>query len=168
MFDANVCLGRPAVRQPSAFTDAAGLAATMVACGISAALVYAPATINADIIDANLRLLAATDVARDIYPAWVLLPPGTGEMAHPQTLVDDMLRRRVRAARLMPRAHGYAMRVRALGPLLECLTARRVPVLLDFGLSAWSDRIHIDLDGVHEVCAAFPELSDPDPSWLDG
>jgi len=158
LFDANVSLGRPAVRQPSAFTDAAGLADTMAACGISAALVYNPAALNADLVAANLRLLTETDIERGICPAWVLLPPDTHEMAPPTAVVADMLRRGVRAARLMPRAHGYAVRERNLGSLLGCLSEHRVPVLLDFGLSAWGDRIHIDWDGVHEICAAFPAL----------
>ena len=158
LFDANACLGRPPVRQPSAFTDAAGLAAAMSACGVSAALVYSPAAINADLVAANQRLLAETDVERGIHPAWVLLPPGTGEMDSPVTLVNEMMQRGVRAARLMPRAHGYAVRVRTLGPLLERLAEHRIPVLLDFGLSAWGDRTHIDWDGVHEICTAFPVL----------
>jgi predicted TIM-barrel fold metal-dependent hydrolase len=158
VFDANVYLGWPAVRQPGAFTDAAGLTAAMVANGIDSALVYHPAAINADLADANLRLVSEAAAMPNIHAAWVLLPPGTGEIAAPAILVADMLRRGVRAARLMPRAHGYAVRVRTLGPLLECLAEHRIPALLDFGLSAWGDRTHIDWDGVHEICTAFPAL----------
>ena len=177
LFDANACLGRPPVRQPSAFTDAAGLAAAMSACGVSAALVYSPAAINADLVAANQRLLAETDVERGIHPAWVLLPPGTGEMDSPVTLVNEMMQRGVRAARLMPRAHGYAVRVRTLGPLLERLAEHQTDVfdgvvIIDVRVAL---RLHGEVkqpvfreQGQHVIEKRHAGVDLPHPAAVDG
>jgi predicted TIM-barrel fold metal-dependent hydrolase len=94
---------------------------------------------------------------RELVPSWVLLPHHTGEFPEPTAVVDEMLSRGVRAARIHPRHFRIAFRLWSLGPLLETLAAHCIPLWVDFGHQGWSDE-SIDFDGLADVCDAFPSL----------
>jgi uncharacterized protein len=98
---------------------------------IQAALVYHAAAREYAPEHGNRLLLRETGGDPRFIPQWVVLPPQTGEMPAPEELVDEMLARGVRAARLFPRAHNTSLRETVVGPLLEALQARRIPLFLD-------------------------------------
>jgi predicted TIM-barrel fold metal-dependent hydrolase len=157
LFDGNAFLGRSGQRQPSAFVDVPGLRAAMSAYDLDQVLVYHAAAVRGDVMAANRRLLAEIEGLPDIHPCWVVLPPTALEMGQPQELVSELLAQGVRAVRCFPRAHGYQVRTRVLGDLLQCLARHRVPLYLDFDVVHWTD-LFIDWDGLDQICGAFPEL----------
>lgn len=157
LFDANVSVGRSATRQPSAYVDVDGLRGEMDALGLQRALVYHSAAVKSDTLAANRLLLSEVRGDPRIVPCWVALPPSTGELPPPAQWVAELLTGGVRAARCFPRAHGYQVRQRVLGGLLEALAAHRVPLLLDYEVMHWTERVW-EWDHIDEICAAYPAL----------
>lgn len=157
LFDASCMVGRTGVRQPGAPTSASELVETLQSFGIASALVYHADAAASDFQRGNRRLLDDIAAHPNLHPCWVLVPHQTGEMPAPEAVVPMMLAAGVRATRLFPRDHRFALRGWNIGPLLERLAHHQLPVWLDFGLRGWTDDV-IDWDGIDEVCTAFPSL----------
>jgi predicted TIM-barrel fold metal-dependent hydrolase len=126
--------------------------------GIEEALVYSNVARDHTPPVGNARLLAEVDEANRaagrprLHPQWVLLPHHTGEMPPPPALLEAMLRRGVRAARLYPApaAHDFSVEAWCAGPLLRELQEHRVPLFLDQGQVPWND--------LHRLLGDYPEL----------
>ena len=156
-FDASCMLGRSAVRQPGAPTNAEELVGALRAVGIAEALVYHADAAEYNPAVGNERLLAEIANWPELHPCWVLGPHQTGELPPPAEVVPALLEAGVRAVRLFPHDHRFRFRLWNIGSLLERLAAHRVPVWVDFGMGGWTDEF-VDWEGLVEVCAALPAL----------
>lgn len=85
-----------------------------------------------------------------LWPEWVVIPHWAGDFAEPGKLVAEMLERNVRAARMMPKAHGFPLGKEVCGPLLAALQEARIPVFFDVA--------QLDLEAAVELAKAYPEL----------
>ncbi|HEX6683514.1 MAG TPA: amidohydrolase family protein [Candidatus Limnocylindrales bacterium] len=150
LIDADALLGRhprsevgpgtPA--QMLARMDTLGIAAAVV--GHTASWLHDPATGN------ELVLELVADEPR-LSPAWVMLPPHSGETGPAGKFVAAALERGVVAVRLYPADHGYDLAGRDCEPMLGALAEAGLPVLLDSGQAGWAE--------VESAAQAFPELS---------
>lgn len=69
--------------------------------------------------------------------------------------VVDLVRAGMRAVRLLPKSHRYALATPGVGEMLEALAARRIPLFLPIGQTSWNEagalaRMHPDLRVVVE------------------
>jgi predicted TIM-barrel fold metal-dependent hydrolase len=83
-------------------------------------------------------------------PQWVLVPHHAGEMAPPDKLLPEMLSAGVRAARILPKSHGFGLSPQVIGPLCEALAEHRIPLFVDVG--------EVDLEAAINLAARYPEL----------
>jgi hypothetical protein len=150
LYDANCAVGPWPTDRP-AYETVDGLLAEMVRLGIERALVshtlartYNPPYGN--------RLLMQEIAGHDrLSPCWTLLPPACGEMGPLDVLLADMEANQVRAVRLYPKEHTYALDDWQCGDLFDALAERRYMVLLDLAETNWSE--------VERVCRTYPRLS---------
>jgi predicted TIM-barrel fold metal-dependent hydrolase len=156
-YDAECRLGVAKLHKPGAPSTAEELVAELASNGIVRALVYHADAVGYDPVEGNQRLLDEIACYPALEPCWVLLPHHTGEFPPPDVVLAQMLTKRVRAARIFPRAFRFAFRLWNLGELLSALADHRVPLWVDFGHDGWSEEC-IDFDGLREVCGAFPRL----------
>jgi predicted TIM-barrel fold metal-dependent hydrolase len=154
LWDVNCLLGR----WPSAtllFHDVGGLLARMDELGIARAAVshtdclhYDPVVGNAELMD---MLAQAGPSARGrLWPAWVLVPPVTGEQGSPPEMAAALDRDDIRLVRLYPRDHNYSLSSPDAAELLALLAQRRSITLLDLEQSSWEE--------IDRVAAAYPDL----------
>ena len=154
LWDVNCLLGR----WPSAnllFHDVDGLLARMDELGITLAAVshtdglhYDPAVGNAELM--QLLAQAAPAARARLWPAWVLVPPVTGERGSPTELAAQLDQHDIRLARLYPRDHNYSLSSPDAAELLALLAARRTLTLLDLEQSSWEE--------LDRLAAAYPAL----------
>lgn len=157
LFDINCMVGPTNTNREPAFKDAVELLAEMDRLGIAEALVYSSLARYAHPNDGNAHLMEMIRGEARLHPAWVLLPPGTGEIPAPSELVQQMRERGVRAARIFPRDHRYPFLERTFRPLLEALAEAKVPLLIDSSRSGWAD-IAVDWRELLEISSRYPDL----------
>lgn len=87
-----------------------------------------------------------------------LLPTQTGEMA-PDVLFDRMRVANVRALRVFPGRHRYLLNGLTLGPLLEGMVERRIPLLYSFRLSSPGVNEASAWGTIHALLQDFPRLT---------
>ncbi|MCD6285045.1 MAG: amidohydrolase family protein [Anaerolineae bacterium] len=155
--DAECRLGVSKLHKPGAPSTAGELVAELASNGIARALVYHADAVGYDPVEGNQRLLDEIAGYPALEPCWVLLPHHTGEFPPPDVVLAQMLDKRVRAARVFPRAFRFTFRLWNLGELFSGLADHRIPLWVDFGHDGWSEEF-IDYEGLHEVCGAFPRL----------
>lgn len=112
----------------------------------------------------NERLLERAAGIDRLHPVWVLEPPAEPEPAACAALVEEMLGRGVRVARLMM---GEAPPLLWMwDDLLSALEEHRVPCMLDFapaGYAAGAGRTcgrpdDAAMNGLRDICLAHPDL----------
>ncbi len=143
--DCNTFVGRPAGRMPyiTQAVTPARLVAELDRVGIHEAAVYhvlarehAPAAGNA-LLGRELAGLAEPE-RRRLHPVGVVLPPHTGELPEPETLVRELLAGGTRMARIFPSAdmggHRFSLAPWCSGELLTALERARMPLAVDFTL----------------------------------
>lgn len=136
LFDAYTMVGAPIQPPPAVARTPEELLATMDRCGVDEALV------RSDELDLSSPLVANPDIAafcaasERLHPVWTILPPQTGEM-DPDTLLADMPRHGVKALFAWPEGNLYQLNGMTLGPVLEELIARSVPLLVDRRKTPW-------------------------------
>lgn len=118
--------------------------------GISAALVHHAAAVQHHQDYGNRRLLREIAGRPRLVPQWVLLPHHTGEIAPADELIPEMLELGVRAARILPKTHGFDLSEDICGPLLRELQKRRVPLFVDVS--------ELSIEAAAALCARYPEL----------
>ncbi|MEM2936225.1 MAG: amidohydrolase family protein [Candidatus Bathyarchaeia archaeon] len=156
-FDCNCMVGRWSTLQPGSFYSVEGLLEEMSYCGIGEALVFHSLARSYSPAFGNERLLEEIRGKNQLHGCWVLLPHHTGEVPEPETMVESMLSKGVKAARLFPKEHRYSLSEWVLGGLLPVLEEHRIPLLLDFGNVHWSDSF-TDWNAVAELCSKHPKL----------
>lgn len=149
LIDADALLGRHPRRDVGPGT-VADLLSRMGRVGIAAAIVghtrswlHDPAAGN----ELVSRLVA--DQPR-LIPAWVMLPPHSGETGRPDAFVAAAVRRGVAAVRLYPADHGYRLDGPDAARMLDALAEAGLPLLLDADQTDWA--------AVETVARARPRL----------
>jgi len=104
----------------------------MLYCGIHGALVYHNVAREYDPAYGNAMLMDEIEHEPRLLPCWVVMPHQTGEMPPGAALVEEMLARNVRAARMYPKGHNYAFDDDTCGELFRALEAERILLSLDF------------------------------------
>jgi len=158
-FDANCCLGRFNAwdgTQPIAAWD---LLAAMDHFGIAEALVVGSLAREQHPADGNEQVMQLAAGRPRLHPAWVGLPPCTGELPPPAEMLAEMEERGVRALFLYPRHYQFALDDSSTEALLAPFAERRVPVFICAnGLVGDGGVDQTDWAGVTHVCHTFPEL----------
>jgi len=149
-FDAHCWLGRSNDLLPVAPGPAEDVIQQMDACGIARALVshtlaryYYPQV-------GNERLLEEIKDQDRLEGCFVLLPPVTGELGKLDAYLDTMVGQGIRSVRLFPNSHHYSLSDWSLGPLLNALEERRIPLFIWHRETDW--------DTLHRLCHAHPHL----------
>jgi len=152
LFDANCMLGRvisPAEGFPETVEE---LLEVMDRFEIAEALVYASHSKEYHPAYGNQLLLEELAGVDRLHAMWVLMPSHTGEFPDEEQLVQQMLSRGVKAARVFPGAehHNFSMRRWCSGKLLGALASKRIPLFVDLE--------QIDSDALYELCEAYPAM----------
>lgn len=157
LFDANCFFGPVSRPQPGSFDTPEQLLAEMDRLGIAEALVYHADARWHSPARGNEALLAQVGGRARLHPSWVLLPPQTSGMPEPEALVEEMVSKGVRAARMFPREHTFCLSEWCLGSLVEKLEEARVPLFLDFDRRHWAEEI-VPWEQVAGLCERHPRL----------
>lgn len=169
-FDCNCMIGRRSLRQPREFDTAEELAKEMAYYGISKALVYHSLAKEYFPPIGNERLLNEIKDFRQLHPCWVLLPHHCEEMVEPAVLIEEMLEKRIRAARLFPspsypgqhsqyfsfKDHRYELAQFTCGDILNVLEKYKIPLFLD--LQPVPMEPLISWEKIYEICYRYSDL----------
>jgi hypothetical protein len=152
LFDANCILGRIIAPQPGFPLSVEDLLAVMDDFQIAEALVYHALSKEHHPAVGNRILMDQIASCDRLHAVWVVMPSHTGEFPPEEQLVDQMLARGVRAARVFPHPdrHNFPLARWAAGRLLEALQRKRLPLFVDQEEIGW--------DSVYELCREYPEL----------
>ena len=155
ILDANCGLGHVPGKSGSART-AGDLLRIMDRLGIAAALVHSTEAVRGNWPYGNARLMREIRGRGRLIPCWVVAPDVLAG-PRPAELVATMAAAGVRAVRLCPRSQRHSLTPLVCGPLLDCLAAARLPVILDFEIYGWNETP--DWAAVAELASRWPTLS---------
>lgn len=153
LYDVNVFLGQRVRGGYKQAVTAADLLSVLDSYGVRKAVVWHIAQLEYAATEGNLML---TDLLRGqdrLAGCWTILPPQTRELPPPSELFAAMSLAGVRALRLFPDEHRFLPNRVTLGPLLDQVVERRIPVLVSLthpGMS-WGHTYRLMED--------FPELT---------
>ena len=117
---------------------------------IQAALVHHAYAVEYSQDYGNRKLLEEIGGHPQLLPEWVVMPHWAGDFAEPEALVGEMLELNVRAARMMPKAHGFPLGKEVCGPLLSALQEARIPLFFEVA--------QLDLEGAIGLAKEYPRL----------
>ncbi len=157
LFDANCFFGPVSRPQPESFETPADLLAEMDRLGIAEALAYHADARWHSPAQGNELLLRETAGQPRLHACWVLLPPEARALAEPGRLVEEMIGRGVRAARMFAREHRFVISEWCVGALARALEEARMPLFLDFDRRHWAEDV-VPWDQVAALCEAHPRL----------
>lgn len=161
-FDANCYVGKSARPTPLAFESVDGLLEDMDYYGIEQAAVTHVAARDFSPELGNRLALEATDGRDRLFPCWVVPghPEPNGRPA--DEVVEEMLERGVRMARMLPPTRApYTLDAWARSDYFAALEAHRVPLLLtrsDLGRHPDDSTQGFSAENVHALCQAYPRL----------
>ena len=129
-FDCNCYFGLPAKAGQSPLTCPTidDLDAQLTRAGIARAIVWNVTQHDVSPQSGNELLAQAIAGRENLYGCWTILPDQTGEMAVDR-LLADMKAHRIAALRAFPVAHRYLLNRTTMGPLLEAISERRIPLI---------------------------------------
>lgn len=157
MLDLNVALGRDQGGSPLAVADAQALCNLLDRYHIDQALVYHLAARQAHPADGNRLLVEEIAGHPRLLPCWVALPGGGDGWGDLAAFVRQAQAHGIRAVRLFPATFRFAATPAVLGPLCEQLEKVRLPVLIDWELTHWSQQ-PVDWEALDRLAACFPRL----------
>ena len=133
-FDCNAAIGRWQHPPFGGYETADELVGILDYLEVGKAVVYHATAHEVHAPVGNARLMEEIAGHERLLPSWVIFPHFTGEMPEPHALVEEMLSRGVRIARLLPGygGHRFTLEPWCAGPLLSALAAHRMPVMIDF------------------------------------
>jgi hypothetical protein len=152
LFDANCMLGRIVAPKAGFPLSVGELLDVMEDFEIAEALVYHATSKEYHPAQGNRILLDEIAGTARLHPMWVVMPSQTGEFPPEETLLEEMLSRGVKAARVFPHPdhHNFPLTDWASQKLLRSLESRRVPLFVDQELIDWGT--------VHDLSAEYPRL----------
>ncbi|MHB1294711.1 MAG: amidohydrolase family protein [Anaerolineae bacterium] len=130
VLDCNAYIGLPMARPVAPVTGVPELLSEMDRAGIDGALVWHIAQHDGSPQLGNALLTSAIQGEPRLLGCWTLLPDQTGELPSIEELLDKMAEARVAALRIFPNQHRFLADRVTLGPLLDALSARHVPLIL--------------------------------------
>jgi len=159
-WDCNSCFGLPSKpsQSPATCETVDDLTAQLDRAGIVRSIAWHVAQHDVAPTIGNRMLAEAIRGKDQLLGCWTVLPPQTGEMPVDQ-LLADMKSHRIVALRAFPVAHRYLLNGATMGPLLDEMVARRIPLLYSTrrlpasysGQQAWQD--------LYNLMAECPELT---------
>ncbi len=148
--DSHCLIGRRAFREPGTLYKTEEFLREMEHHDIAGALVHHAFSVELYPPYGNDVLMQECGKSPRLFPCWALLPHHVNEMPPPEELAAQMLRQGVRAARILPRTHGFTPEtLRACG-LLAAL--ERAGILLIVPVA------EMDLAALGALCEAHPLL----------
>lgn len=146
LLDANCAVGQRMSPTPGELYHPTDLKGELKRVGIAEALVYHFFAKEGSPAIGNQRLMTEVIAHHsNLYPCWVLLPEGAGEMGPVDLLVAQMRQAEVKAVRMFPLFHSFQFNQRVCGSLLSILAKRRIPLIVDYegqvgtGFNHWDD-----------------------------
>jgi predicted TIM-barrel fold metal-dependent hydrolase len=161
LFDCNLTIGKRAVRNPGCAYTPKDIVSIMDYYKISRALVSHAICEGNGPFPGNEILLSEINGYGRFIPCWVLLPNSTGELGDKKIsdLVNEMLERGVKAAKIYPCGHRLCLSEWFMGELLSTLEEHRIPLLMDFGIVHYSESSwKIPWNDVYEICKNHKNL----------
>jgi len=164
LFDCNASFGLLDVPPLRYAATADELLAEMDFCNIDEALVTCAAQRCDSPLVGNELVLEYTRGHPRLHPAWMLLPPQTGEQAPTVDLfLADMAKAGVKALWALPARNRYLLNAATFGSLFEELIQHRVPLFLPLeeavpgvsGVTAY----HLGWQLVDDLLTQFPRLT---------
>jgi predicted TIM-barrel fold metal-dependent hydrolase len=122
---------------------------------IEGALVWHVAQRDADPLTGNDLLARAIEPYERLYGAWALLPPQTGELPDLVDWLAAAKAKRVRAFTAWPERNRFLLRAEVMGPVLEEMTARRIPFMFRCGSQEGPD----NWSQAYDLLKDFPDLT---------
>jgi hypothetical protein len=152
LFDANCMLGRMIAPKEAFPLSVEELLEVMDEFEIAEALVYHASSKEYHPADGNRVLLEEIGQSNRLHAMWVVMPSHTAEFPDEETLVEQMLTAKIKAARVFPHPdnHHFSLETWVSDRLLRALEGRRIPLFLDHE--------EIDWDTVHDLCGRYPGL----------
>ncbi|MBE9511198.1 MAG: hypothetical protein IMY71_09990 [Bacteroidetes bacterium] len=140
-FDCNCSVGRVAYPHLYDIPDVEGLLKEMETAGIEEALVYHIVARDGYPPLGNSMLMEEIKNIPELHPVWVVLPHHTGEMPHPDNLLQEIKKNNVKAVRIYPKVnyHSFSISEWCSGELLCGLEEERIPLILDMETVSWED-----------------------------
>lgn len=140
-FDCNCSIGRVNYPRLYDIPDVEGLLKEMQTAGVEEALVYHILARDGFPPYGNSVLMEEIKNIPELHPAWVVLPHHTGEMPHPDKLLEEMKKSNVKAVRVYPKAnhHSFSISEWCSGELLAALEDQRIPLMLDMEMIGWEE-----------------------------
>jgi predicted TIM-barrel fold metal-dependent hydrolase len=163
-FDCNACYGIFDVPPVQYAATPEELLAEMDWCGVDEALVTCAAQRADSPLVGNELVVAETKGHSRLHPAWVILPPQTGELGESvDAFLAAMRRAGVKALWAFPARNKYLLSATTFGPLLEALIERSIPLFLPLteavpGLSGHA-AYHFGWQLIDTLLAQFPRLT---------
>ncbi len=150
-FDCNAYFGLPSRRPLLPAPNAESLLAEMDYCGVEKALVWHVAQHDSAPRPGNQLLTEAIRPHPRLVGCWTILPNQAHEYPPPKEFFAQMRQARVAALRAFPISHHFLLNEVSMGPWLEAMVARRVPLLLSVARGA-------DWNIAYNLMAEFPAL----------
>lgn len=151
LFDANICLGKPArgVTEPGISRD--DVLQMMDHAGIDKGLVWHVSQHDCSAQAGNALLSEAIAGCDRLLGCWSILPPQTGEVIC-DGFFEKMAAERIVALRAMPEQHFYLLNRVVFGGFLDELTQRGIPLMVSLACgSSWGT--------VYTLLADYPKLT---------
>jgi predicted TIM-barrel fold metal-dependent hydrolase len=129
-FDCNCSFGRPAQtgKSPKVLASADDLRLELNRAGISRAVCWHIAQADVSPVYGNEALAEAISPQANLFGAWTLLPPQTGEMPV-DALLRGMKKSRIVALRALPSVNRYVLNTMTMGPVLDEMLSRHIPLV---------------------------------------
>lgn len=147
-FDCHAGFGVPVKSPGRAIATAQELVEELDFCGVAEALVYHTSMVEQAPEFGNQRVVEETRDEPRLHATWAMLPAQTGELGTVEQFLAGMREHGVKALRAYPKENRYLLNSITFGPLLEEVTASRIPLL-----------IGPDWKGITDLLAEFPRLT---------
>ena len=155
-FDANCMIGQRFSYENAIFKDGKALLKIMDNKGIDRALVFHSLAKENFIDKGNKQVVREAEFSERLLPCWVVMPHYSGECPSPGEIIKAMATANVKAVRIFPEYHRIKLHTWIWEELFTQLEACKVPVLIDFSNTGWTQEI--DWDGINAICTRFPGL----------
>jgi len=158
LFDSFAMIGRSGHAHAQSLLDAPAFLAEMDRFGIARSLVHHFVAREMDPLEGNEMAIEACRASDRLVPCALVYPSATNEHGDPQAYVDKMVAGGVRAFRFCPFEGRYRFLPFVIGDWCEILSARGIPVFVDFGVQHHFWGHMPDFEALHTLCTAFPKL----------
>jgi len=128
------------------YVDGKALIQAMMRNGIAGGLVSHTACELHDARSGNEALAKELAALPQCAGVMSLVPPGTGEFDDLDAYLDSALAQGFRAVRLLPKAHRYSLGLPTVGPMLDVLAVRGIPLFIPIGQTHWDEVGRLALD----------------------